>query len=149
MAMAGYQLHATPAPGFYDFIEKQPANLYYHLNYHHHQSNGFDDFMDSLTAAGWTYVAQMHGWLYFSKLLPKGEKPDAIFMTKSKAEKLQHVMTTLVGFLPVMLLWFPIVDNRFSSPWYEILGAVYLALLIFSTYSALKIYKRISQLREL
>jgi len=48
-----------------------------------------------------------------------------------------------------MLLWFPVIDNRLTSPFYEILGVIFVLSLAVFTFSTFKIYQRISQLREL
>jgi hypothetical protein len=149
MALAGNHLHSISLPGLYNFAAGDPSNTFYRLNYHNPQTADFEEFKNFFLSDEWHYVTKMNGWHYFSKIFDENQTPDLTTVNKAKAEKYQHVMTAFVGFLPIMLLWFPLVNNRFQSPLKEIIGALYIILLVFFTISTFKIYQRISQLREL
>lgn len=138
MALTGWKLESVQPPWFYNFVRSKPSNAYYYLDFPNPQKIGnLNQYITEIQADGWEYVGKMGGWQYLRRII------------KSKAEKYQHVMTFLVGFLPVMLLWFPLLDNRLCSPFYEIFGLLYIILLILFTLSICKIYRHITGLRKL
>jgi hypothetical protein len=149
MAQKGYRLDAIHFPCVYSFMQIQPSNIHYRLDFWNSQRLSFEQYMQSRTEEGWKLVSKLNGWLYFCKTAKENEVPVSTNSDQAKADKYQQLMTFLVGFLPVMLLWYPIIDNRLKSPLYEILGIVFVLSLAIFIISTFMIYRRISELREL
>jgi len=149
MAQKGFQLEGISLPGVYSFKQTQPTNTFYCMDIWNQQKEGFEAYLKPRTENRWKFITRMNGWLYFAKTINADEKPEFINIKPAKAEKFQRLMMFFVGFLPVMLLWYPIIDNQLSSPLYEMLGFVFIISLALFTITTFKIYQRISQLREL
>jgi len=149
MALVGNHLESVDMAGIYVFKEGKPSNAYYRLDFCNQQAKDYNAYLESFKTAGWQHVGKMSRWQYFRKTVKGNEEPELFNNNNNKADKYQRVMTFLVGFLPVMLLWFPLLDDRLHSPFYEILGALFIVLLVVFTFSTFKIYQRINQLRDL
>jgi len=149
MAKSGWQLASFNRIGAYVFKQGQPADLCYRMDASPAQGKAFDDYLQSLRAQGWQYLGSRCGWQYFSMPVADGQLPPLIDDHLGKAGKYQGMMTFMVGFLPFMLLWFPLLRRRLGSLMQNVLGAIFLLLLFLFTFATFKIYRRISQLREL
>jgi len=149
MAKSGWRLASFSRSRAYIFEHSQPADLCYRLDASPAQGKALDDYLQSLRAQGWQYLGSRCGWQYFCMPVAGGQLPPPINNHLGKAGKYQRVMMFLVGFLPVMLLWFPLLRRRLGVAMQNILGVIFLLLLAFFIFTTFKIYRRISQLREL
>ncbi len=149
MALGGFLLEAIYPPCIYIFKSIPPKDVCFRMDFWNQSGQGLEKYLQPRTEAGWAFISKLNGWHYFCKPAEDGKMPLFADIDQNKAQKFQRLMTFLVGFLPVMLLWFPIIDNRLSSPLYELLGAVFIISLLFFIFATYKIYRRINQLREL
>ncbi len=149
MALKGFHLDAINFPCVYRFKQGQPSSIFYCMDFLNQASQGFEQYLQPRIESGWRLISKMNGWQYFCISAQGDDHPELPGNKAAKAEKFQRLMTFMVGFLPIMLLWFPVIDNRLTSPFYEILGVIFVLSLAVFTFSTFKIYQRISQLREL
>lgn len=149
MARKGNHLVAIDFPGVYRFTQSQPDETCYVMDFWNRQRVGFDAYMKPRTEAGWKFISKMNGWSYFEKPLKENEIAASIDVRLAKADKFQQLMMFLVGFMPIMLLWYPILGRRIASPLHELLGVIFVVALVIFTLITFSIYKRISQLREI
>lgn len=149
MALTGWQLSAISLPGIYAFEKIEPAHIFYRLDYHNKQKMGLNKYLDSRFVEGWEFITRMNGWLYFCKNIPEDQAYQNAGDIQAKTDKLQHQMTTMVSFLSILVLWFPLFGTRLKSPFYEIGEGVYIFLLVVFAIGMIKIYRRFSQLRRL
>ncbi len=149
MAQAGNHLDAIHLPGVYSFTKCQPAETDYVLDYWNRQREGFEAYLKPRTEAGWEFITRMNGWQYFAKPREMNEKSEAIKVKLAKADRYQQMMMFFVGFLPIMLLWYPILGRRIAWPLNTVLGIIFVIALVIFTITTFQIYRRISQLREI
>ncbi len=149
MAQKGFRLDGINFPGVYSFTKNQPADIYYVMDFWNRQREGFEAYLKPRTEAGWKLISKMNGWSYFEKPLSENEKSASINVKLAKADRFQQLMMFFVGFLPIMLLWYPILGRRIAWPLNAVFGIIFVIALIIFTTTTFKIYQRISQLREI
>lgn len=148
MAMQGYHLETTCFPGFYQFSEGQPRNDYYRLDYIDGPVRDLKEYLSQFEASGWEFVGKMNGWQYFRKTAGKDEVPKIADSNSAKAARYQKLVMVLVGSIPLLLIFPPILGRNISQPLFEILKILYFLFLAFDAFATYKIYQRIMQLRE-
>jgi len=149
LALEGCHLESIAFPGFYRFSSGKPKKISICLGFLKSTDGNLQNDLDTIHQSGWEHIGRMKGWQYLRKSAEDREKQAILDIQKTKAEKFQRMMTFLVGFLPMMLIGFPVIARKFPPP-YQYIVIILLGLIIIAyTISAAKIYQRIAQLRDI
>jgi hypothetical protein len=149
MAKEGFHLESIPFPGTYTFLEGEPINYVYRLDYQSLKAKDRDSYLQLFADAGWEHIGDMGGWVYFRHLVNGNEIPDIYSDLESKMGKYQRIMTYLIVFLPIMVVLLPGSEGveRYGN-WFlvfEFLGA---GLVLVFVYALLKLFRRINTLKK-
>ena len=148
MALSGQHLESLRVPGFYRFSSGKPRNDFFRLDFIKTPMNDLTAYHKTINTAGWEYVGQMNSWQYLRRSAKKNEIPELHGNDEAKAEKYQRLMVFLVGSIPFLLIFPPMIGKGIEQPYYEILRVIYFLFLLFDGFSTMNVYKRIMQLRE-
>lgn len=108
MAKKGYRLKKYSAFGFYHFIEDEPRDLNYHVDYRRFNKKvEFENYKSMFEDAGWQHVYGTR-YSYNQYFLPKeGNKDDHIFSTiESKAERYERAFNAFIVVSIMSFLYF-------------------------------------------
>ena len=145
MAQRGWHL-VRPALGFYPFVQGEPKNIVYRLDY---KSSDKDmaEYVQLFADAGWQHVGAMGGWQYFRKEAAEGESPEIYTDNTSKVQKYQRVMMLLVIFLPIFLITLS-RSQEHASVFMDVVKVIHAGLLVVYVYAMVRLMLRIQQLKK-
>jgi hypothetical protein len=149
MAQSGWHLQSPSWPGYYEFAAGEPRNDVYRLDYITN-SKDYQNYLQLFKDAGWEHLGQMGGWQYFRKTAQGDERPEIYTDNASKATKYQRLLTILIVFLPVFMM-FVIQPVPQDSRFYDLFNVakVFWALLMVGyAIAMIKIMKRVQELRK-
>ena len=104
--------------------------------------------MTTRNKAGWLYIGTMHGWHYFANHASKVSPVLGDAFGNHKKEKYIRQMGLLARFMPIIIIWFPIVSRSLSSPQYELTAVLAATIGVIYSWLTIKVYQRIVQLRK-
>lgn len=104
MSLQGLHLRALPFPTRYEFEAGEPRNDYYRMDYIVDRKD-FENYLQLFRDAGWEHIGEMGGWQYFRTSTEGSTIPEIYTDRDSKAQKYQRLMTILVIFLPIFMMF--------------------------------------------
>ena len=137
-----------PDQQLYDFTAGEPRRDVYRMDYITDRKD-YQNYLQLFRDAGWEHLGEMGGWQYFRKTAKEGEQPEIYTDNASKATKYQRLMTILIVFLPIFMMFIarPIAtDSRFYDLYGigKVLGAI---LMLIYTVAMVKMMQRVLKLR--
>lgn len=147
MSQQGLHLTEPLAPIVYSFLEGEPRDLVYRLDYVQRMSGDERGrYLQLFQDAGWEHLGANGGWQYFRKPVEAGDAPEIFTDPESKVEKYKGLLAYMFIFLP----FFVIVVSRIGSrpPAYRALDGVIFVLFLLYVYAFLRIAHRVRQLRR-
>lgn len=148
MSAQGYHLQTSHGLGFYTFTCGEPADYTYRLDYLAASKQEAEVYYQLFGDAGWEFIGAMAGWQYFRIPTPPGEEPEIYSDPQSKVRKYERLMGSLVIFIPIFIVFFVVWDDALSPYIGVPLILLMVAILLLYTYSMIKIFKRINQLKQ-
>lgn len=158
MAQEGWHLSGLGLPCAYSFTAGEPKQFTYRLDYMPTNKSRWDEYMQLFRDAGWEYIGEMSNWRYWRKPTGTGEAQEIYSDTESKIRKYRRLM----GYLGFFMFFLIFLGSRMyiNRPWLEtghltFVSSVYLAAMIvyavligIYAYVMIKLWMRISQLRN-
>ena len=147
-AQNGLALSSVKFPCTYLFDSRAHELAVYRLDYFNSKDTDLREYMNTRNINGWFFIGSMRGWHYFKKETMHDELDLETAHGRSKKDKYYHMMNFLVGFLPIIIVWFPVLGPSFNKPLFEALAVI--AVLVGITYGwiSYKIFQRAMQLRK-
>jgi hypothetical protein len=147
-ALNGFTLNAIIFPSTYVFTDDHSKKSVCYLDYYDRKKEDLQEFMFTRNKAGWFFIGTMHGWHYF--VTNKAEEPSVLrdAIEQNKKEKYLRQMGLLARFMPIIIIWFPIVSRSLSSPQYELTAVLAATIGVIYSWLTIKVYQRIVQLRK-
>ena len=142
MSNKGWHFQAVDFPGFYNFVQGEPRDIVYRLDYMLDPKDKAD-YLQLFLDAGWEYHGQMNGWQYFCKAAVDGQAPEIFSDPESKVKKYTRLMLRLGIFVPLFVIF---VGNRGEG--YEFVPMIWVILLLFFIYAELRLLWRMQELRR-
>ena len=147
MAKKGYRLKKYNSLGMYTFINAEPQNLSYRVDYRIFSGAAqFEEYRTMFQDAGWEHVygSRRSGSQYFLPISGKAQTDDIFSDEESKAGRYKRFLTQCFTYLTLMLVWFNITmpDNwEFANmkSWYftgglwDMTGSLFWKALLFET----------------
>ena len=146
MAREGLHLD-TVSLGTYKFRKGEPGNYVYRLDYQSLKSKDKESYLQLFEDAGWEYVGNMSGWMYFRIQADEGESPEIFSDAESKTGKYQRVIMYLVIFLPILMILRPNVVDRYG-PSLVIIEVLYFILMLLYAFAMVQLLRRMNQVRR-
>ncbi len=148
MAKQGFHLQWVGPFGYYEFMESEPRNDYYRMDYIINRK-GYESYLQLFKDAGWEHLGQMGGWQYFRTRAEGTAIPEIYTDKASKAQKYQRLLTFLTILLPMYIMLTSrriISDGDFWNVY--LIGKVFLSLiLLLFIYAMIKTFQRIQQIK--
>lgn len=139
----------------YIFIQGEPKDVIYKLDYKTNRGADFDDYVALFQDSGWEYVAKLHHWIYFRADANKMADQDIYTDNQSRIQKYKSLLKILIiacwPSFYFSFVWFPIFGLR-RLPHSAALEAAYLVCFcvsIFMVYSIVRIYLVIRKLQKM
>ncbi len=145
MAQQGWHL-VRPALGFYPFVQGDPKNIVYRMDY---KSGDKDmaEYLQLFADAGWQHVGKLGGWQYFRKEAAEGGTLEIYTDNKSKIQKYQRVITLLIVFLPILIIMLRGAGER-TFAFMEVVKILQIGLLVLYIYAIIRLTLRIEKLKK-
>jgi len=158
MASQGLHLKERSAFGIYRFIQGQPAEVAYRLDYISNMNWNFvktlepdDNYKQLIIDAGWEHVLASSGWQYWRKPIIAGKVPEIYTDSRSKRSKYQRLLVMLCIWnmmvfpiaiypMPTLRLW----DHHPLA--YLVICGIHIPACLYFTCTSLRIYLRIRRL---
>ena len=147
MSQSGLHFDAVTFPGSYRFIEGEPEDYVYRLDYQALRAKDKDSYLQLFEDAGWEHVGEMGGWVYFRIKSKPGETPEIYSDFESKIGKYYRVMIYLAIFLPILLILNPDMGDRYGI-FSDVLEGLFAVMMLFYAYAMVQLFRRINQLKE-
>jgi hypothetical protein len=145
----GLHLVAVKPPVFYFFRRGEHADYAYRLDFQTVPKRDRSDYLQLFEDGGWEHVGEMNSWHYFRRPVVGGEAPEIFTDPDSKAQKYRRLLALHVVFLaPLITLMTNPLWRRHPGPAVEALRLVLLLVMVFWTYSTLRILGRVGQLTK-
>jgi hypothetical protein len=149
MSQQGLHLKQAYILGWYDFIQGQPQNCVYRLDFQDSLKKNKEAYLRLFIDTGWEYLGEKGGWQYFRKLAEPGSETEIYTDPDTKIQKYKRYLTYLGVINPSYL----VVFVAFWGTWPEWMmwlnvGVIILSS-IFSIVISVKITERIKQLKAL
>ena len=150
MAQRGLHLHKVAPFGEYQFVQGEPRDIVYRLDYI--PANKKDEhYFQLFTDAGWEHFGEMMGWQYWRKAVENGQSPEIFTDAESKIQKYQRLLGWLIIFLPIYIVVFPRIGDvveRYDSPLIVVFSILWTMLILFFMYTMVRLFMRINSLRR-
>ena len=146
MSQAGWHFSNVSLPGYYTFVQGEPKDYVYRLDYLA-DSKDFANYLQIFRDAGWDYMGKMSNWQYFRKEAVNGESPDIYSDNDSKVKKYQRILTILVIFLPIFMISM-INVSKAPEGFYQALAFVSFLFILLYIYAILQLIRRVSELKK-
>ena len=149
MARSGLHLRTSDGIGRYTFEKATPADVVYRLDYNGSLQKDKEHYLQIFRDDGWEYAGEMNGWQYFRK--PAGsERPAEIFTdAESKIQKYQRYLNTTFFWLPVCMMSIAFLNFDERPELSAIILGVFSLILLFFSVIAVKVYRRMDQLKKI
>lgn len=148
MAQQGYHLESIKLPGQYTFQQGEPGEYVYRLDFQTVKAKERDSYLQLFADAGWEYIGDMGGWIYFRHAVNGSEIPEIYSDLESKMGKYQRLIAYLVIFLPIMIILLPRVSDAVHyGPFMGILVVLSTGLLLLYSLAMIQIFRRIARLK--
>ncbi|MFZ6873805.1 DUF2812 domain-containing protein [Undibacterium sp. Di27W] len=159
MASQGWHFKKRNMLGIYSFIQGQPAQLAYRLDYVPVTKWNVpdvvepdDSYQQLLIDAGWEHVFETSGWQYWRMPVKQGQIPEIYTDAASKQMKYKRL---LLGLCFWDFLLFFVIGNpmdtlqNWGHGWLAYIAVFGIALpaALHAAYSTVRVYLRIRQLR--
>lgn len=148
MASEGYHLDKPVFPCVYRFHVGEPAQIVYRLDYPVLKNKDRQSYLQLFEDAGWDYVGNMTGWVYFRKEVKQGEQIEIYSDVDSKIQKYQRLVTYLVIFLPIFVVFAPDPGNDYFGALGAVLSGLFLGLILLWAFAIIKLWRRIVELKK-
>ncbi len=150
MSRQGFHLTKPRVLGQYDFIQGQPWEYVYRLDFRDAMKRkDKDGYLRLFADDGWEYLGETNGWQYFRKGLASGEETELFTDPDSKVQKYNRYLTYLGVIFPSYL----VVFVAFWGSWPEWMMWLNIAVILlcaaFTIVLSVKISQRIKQLKAL
>ena len=107
MSQQGLHLKRTDLFAQYEFIQGQPQNYAYRLDFQDSmKSKNKEEYLRLFTDAGWEYLGQLGGWQYFRKLTQSGEEREIFTDAETKIHKYNRFLAWFGLVFPSYLIVF-------------------------------------------
>lgn len=146
MAGRGYHLEQVGFPLVYGFVEGQPRQMAYRLDYTSLKKKDRADYYQLFQDAGWERVGEIGGWQYFRKAVEEGERAEIYTDNRSKVAKYQRVLLLLIVLMPVYTAVFSTVE--FEGFFMQILQGIMFVIMMLYIYTVFHLIRRIGELKE-
>ena len=88
----GWKLIKATPPGFYKFVQCEPEDVIYQLDYNQEGMDHISEYIQMFRDCGWEYVTDMMGYAYFRKPANEMVEDEGIFCDdESKIEMIERV----------------------------------------------------------
>ena len=145
MSAEGLHLQQAIFPGFYYFIQGEPRNYVYRLDFKSSSQRDMASYVQIFEDAGWQHLGKFpNGWQYFRKEARPGETLDIYTDIDSKVEKYKRLIGFLGAFLPLLIVNVVNISHQEMPLFIELLV---LSTLILYVVFFFKIWQRIKNLR--
>lgn len=149
MAMQGLHLQSVGPFGYYKFLEGEPRNDYYRMDYIMDRKD-YENYLQLFKDADWEHLGEMGGWQYFRTTAKGDSIPEIYTDNASKATKYKRLITFLVVFLPIFItLTTRPLDGSSSFAGLYFAGKMFgMFLTLLYVAAMIKIFQRIKQLKD-
>lgn len=147
MSLEGWHLKQLAFLGVYEFEKGEPRRYIYRLDFVTSANKDYQAYLQLFADAGWQHIGVLGGWQYFRIEASEGEQPEIFTDNHSKIQKYQRLMTYLVIFLPIYLI-FMINTTNSGHELMKAMGVFLAAFMIFYAYAMVRILMRINQLKK-
>ncbi len=145
MANQGLHLQRVTFPCYYHFVEGDPADVVYRLDFKTSSQKDMDAYLQIFEDAGWEYAGQfVNGWQYFRKENQQGEEMEIFTDVDSKIAKCRRLIGYLVLFLPILVTSL----NNIGKAGWNWLGLITLIVLVLYIIAFFKLFQRIERLKK-
>ena len=148
MSQGGWHLDSVGILGQYTFVEGQPQDYVYRLDY---INPGKDkpSYLQLFRDAGWEHVGEMFNWQYFRRQAQEGEMPEIFTDVETKVEKYKRLLIFEVIILCVLVATTPRSIPYFPPLLRLILTVLIALLLMIHLYVVIRTWRRINQMKRL
>lgn len=114
MHQQGWQLDHIVFPCFYHFIECQPEDMIYQLDYNQEGVQRKGEYVQMFADCGWTYLFDFVGFSYFRKPAADGAIDESIFCDhESRVQMMERVIKGRMT--PLAILFFLVLVPQFFN----------------------------------
>lgn len=147
MTAEGWHLNSLGFPGVYKFLEGDPAEYVYRLDYQTLYKKDRESYLQLFQDAGWEHVADMSGWAYFRKKIEPGADLEIFNNPESKIKKYQRIMLYLVSLFPVLVIPMLTLGNRIG-PFFQAVQGLYFIWILIYIYAMIRLLIRQGELKK-
>lgn len=150
MSHQGLHLHKADILAQYDFVQDQPEDYIYRLDFQNSlKKKNKDAYLRLFADAGWEYLGEMGGWQYFRILSKPGETREIFTDPETKIDKYQRFLTWFVAIFPAY--WVIIISLLSDNPHWLMWLVIVLSLTVSTLWAVvtIKVQQRIKQLKAL
>ncbi len=144
MSRQGMHMRRVTFPGFYEFMEGEPAAFVYRLDFKTSSQKDMQEYLQLFQDAGWEYLGRFISWQYFRKEAKAGEVVEIYTDADSKIEKYSRLMWYLAAFIP---LWTVNLINVSKYP-FSVIQVLVIFVFVLYLVAVIKIWQRIQGLKK-
>lgn len=147
MAKKGYRLKKYNSLGMYTFMNAEPQNSSYRVDYRKFSNNTqFEEYCTLFRDAGWEHVygTRRSGSQYFLPISGKAQTDDIFSDEESKAGRYKRFSAQCFTSLTMMIVWFMIITPENGALWdvkswyftnglWEMTGSLFWKAFLFET----------------
>lgn len=150
MSRQGLHLHQVHFPARYDFIQGQPLEAIYRLDFQDSlKKKSRAEYLRLFTDAGWEHLGEMGGWQYFRKLARPGEEQEIFTDAESKIQKYKRFLDWFALAFPSYLVAFVALWSVYPE-WFMWLNVgIILVFAVLWGLVSIKVSQRIKELKQL
>lgn len=105
MHKAGWEFAGVTVPGFYHFVQCEPEDVIYQLDYNLEGSAHKEEYVQMFEDCGWEYLMDFVGYSYFRKPAAQAKEDEGIFCDDSS--RLDMMTRIFKGrMLPLLCIFF-------------------------------------------
>jgi hypothetical protein len=147
MARKGWHLSSFGLPGFYNFIQGEPQDVVYRLDFITTKID-MDEYLQLFQDAGWEHLGSLVGWQYFRKPAEAEGANEIYTDPESKIQRHRRMLAYFTIFLPIMIVLFIRIGDPSSYPFLGVMKLFFAGVLILYAYAMVRIFIRLDQLRR-
>ena len=150
MSKQGYHLVRPGFFGRYEFLQGEPKNYVYRLDYMTGKRDDKESYLQYFADAGWTYLGEFGYWQYFRILAGEGENPEIYTDAASKIRKYYRILVYLVMFLSMYTIVLKMSDMLDYDPAWLMVGIfiLWMAIILVFIFCIVRIFIRIQELKK-